>query len=229
MKPEGAELFVDTDSVGRSPLEAAIFLDPGPHQIEATFEGYERRGQKVEATAGQKSKLKLTLKRIGGATEALPPTPPAAETSDSPSTAAADSASGDEKTQSSAKPVVLITGAALTLASLGVGVGFATDAGSADDDVSDLRKQVVAELGKNGCSSSPSTSVCIELDDAVSHRDRSRSISTAGLVASGVFAAATAGVWFLWSEDGKPRRSAHHVAISPWIGSRKGLAVSGSF
>lgn len=73
VEPSGAELFVDGDAVGSSPLAGALFLAPGAHRVQAKKDGKSSSGE-VNVGAGQTAKLSL---RVGAAN---PPPPPAATT-----------------------------------------------------------------------------------------------------------------------------------------------------
>jgi PEGA domain len=56
----GAEVYVDGDLEGMSPLPASLYLPPGAHQIQAKKDGKTASGD-VTATAGQSSSLSLRL------------------------------------------------------------------------------------------------------------------------------------------------------------------------
>src|SRR5262245_54843763 len=56
-----AEVFVDGKSVGRSPLDEDVFVDPGAHTIEAKLDGYDGAKEAVQAAKGSAQTVTLTL------------------------------------------------------------------------------------------------------------------------------------------------------------------------
>jgi hypothetical protein len=56
----GAEVYVDGDLEGQTPLPGAIYLSPGSHDIQARKEG-KKTSAEVAATAGQSTSLSLKL------------------------------------------------------------------------------------------------------------------------------------------------------------------------
>jgi hypothetical protein len=68
----GAEIRVDSEPVGTSPLSSVIYVDIGPHQIEARLASGEPAGQRIDALAGQSYRVELAL---APDEPAQPPTP----------------------------------------------------------------------------------------------------------------------------------------------------------
>ena len=66
-----AEIFVDGESVGRTPLASPIYLETGAHKIEARS-GNLRAERSATAVAGEKMKLSLTLTESSGVPAAAP-------------------------------------------------------------------------------------------------------------------------------------------------------------
>jgi hypothetical protein len=101
---------------------------------------------------------------------------------------------------------VLVGETAVTLAALGVGVGFLIAKSDAADRV--RRAQSVVDDatraggGSTACLNPPPSAAieqaCAELDDAASRYDTARHISTFGLVGASVGAAATLLTFVLW-------------------------------
>ena len=60
---DGAEVFVDGRSVGRSPLAGPVFVDPGPRRFEAKLDGYEPAAATEEMRAGAKPMVELSLEK----------------------------------------------------------------------------------------------------------------------------------------------------------------------
>src|SRR5688572_6705258 len=65
--PAGADVFVDAARVGRAPLDAPVFLEAGPHRIEARQEGLETASTDVNAKRGESTEVTLALKAASGA------------------------------------------------------------------------------------------------------------------------------------------------------------------
>ena len=60
-EPTGAELSIDGNVVGTTPLDAPIPLEAGEHQIEARRKGYLGVAQRVVVEPGQSASLRLSL------------------------------------------------------------------------------------------------------------------------------------------------------------------------
>src|SRR5262249_54129625 len=69
---DGAEVIVDGKPVGRAPLAEEVYVDPGPHTVEAKLAGYDAAKQAVQVPAGPAQSMTLALV----ATAPSPPTPP---------------------------------------------------------------------------------------------------------------------------------------------------------
>jgi hypothetical protein len=67
----GAEIYVDGDLEGQAPLPGSVYLTPGTHELQARKNGKTVSGT-VNATAGQATRLRLSL-----AKPAKPAAPPA--------------------------------------------------------------------------------------------------------------------------------------------------------
>lgn len=62
--PDGAELRVDGASIGKLPLQKAVYLLPGPHTVEVAWPASGAaagRKQVVEVTAGKSARVQATL------------------------------------------------------------------------------------------------------------------------------------------------------------------------
>ena len=228
--PDGAAVNVDGAAVGHAPLSAPIFLDAGEHQIQVALDGFTTQTKTVTAKAGGNDKLEVALEK-----EAAAPAPAAATTAPPTASSAPPPASPPPADTHhhgiEPRTVAIIAGAGLTAVALGVGIGFAVDAGSADSNASDLRAQSVNNVGPNGCATNPSASVCVSLRDANDHASRSRTISTVGFIGAGVFGVATLGAVLLWPkrpgrcpERGRARHTCHYGGVR----ARCGLPVSRS-
>jgi hypothetical protein len=68
---DGAEVFVDDVSVGKSPLATALTVNPGKRRIYATKEGYAQSAKIVTVAGSESTKVSLDL-----AATSAPPVPP---------------------------------------------------------------------------------------------------------------------------------------------------------
>jgi hypothetical protein len=177
----GAELSVDGKRVGVAPLEAPLFLVPGAHTIVAE-QGSRRVASTVRAEPGGVQRLDLA---IGKPQPSDPGQAPAA--------------------RSRLEPALLITGGAIVLAGVGVGVGYAVAA----EGSSDRAKSLQRGLPSSSCSLSGShASRCRELRKELEDFDRNRNISTVAFAVAGAALVGTAAYWFLAQDDEPQRGSA---------------------
>jgi PEGA domain len=217
--PDGAQLFVDKKPAGAAPLGEPIYLEPGMHEVRAELHGYETEQRAFAVRAGETQSLTLALKPASASAPA--PTasaPPAATTAPpSPSTSAPPDTpppGSQEHHGLAPRTIALITGAGLTAVSLGVGVGFAVKASSANSDAQDALAGLETQFGASPClNPTPSAaSGCSRVASLRSDRNSANEISTVAFVTSGVFAAATVATFFLW-----PRRTASSTAALRFV------------
>jgi len=90
VEPSGAEVSVDGEAVGSSPLPSALFLAPGSHRIGARKEG-KTSSVEVSVAAGQSTRASLKLTAGASASNGPPPpskppeaTPPPPEETEPP-------------------------------------------------------------------------------------------------------------------------------------------------
>jgi hypothetical protein len=168
----GAEVRVDGRVAGRAPLLDPLFVEPGPHTIEALEEGFPAARATVEATAGGTRDLSLELKKP----EVPPPPPPPTEHRWRPG------------------PVPLVIGGALAVAGLGAGTGLAVAASGKRANAEGLRTSLGG--APTVCTNSTTPSCTALLSDLRS-RDALSNAAVGSIVAGGALAAATIGlaVW----------------------------------
>ncbi len=158
---DGAEVFVDGQPEGRSPLSGPIYLEPGQHSIEARREG-KTGSTNVTAKAGVAANASVALGSTGGGAAVPAPTPsdagePGEEGSEEPRPARGEPAEADEGTSVDAQadtggrepfiswashtPVAWV-GGGLTVIGLGAGLGFAIGASMAYSDANDVASAI---------------------------------------------------------------------------------------
>ncbi len=212
-----ADIRVDGESRGRSPLAEALFLDIGKHTVEASL-GADVATKTIDVVGGSAQDVSLELPAAstpaasGPAPSTAPPPAPASR----PET--------DRREGKSLVPVAI--GAGLFVAGLGTGFGFRIAAGSDYDRADELR----SKNGAGGCSNGTAPPEdCEAQHDANESGDTKTSISTASFVFAGVAAAATATYWF-WPKSQSSQGGTSNVRVQA-LGGREGafVGLSGNF
>jgi hypothetical protein len=205
-----ADLLVDGQSVGTSPLDSEVYLDPGHHVIEATL-GERKATEAVDASAGGVVAVEL---KLGPTVRQLPFPDPDPKPNEGP----------EKKNAPTTKFVVAGVGAALTVVAFAIGEGYAIGARSKQSDVDRLKAQVQTQLGGN-CFSSSSSPACGDLDRARTDRNSDNQVARAAFIASGVLAVGTVATFLLW-----PANTSSQARITPRFDRTGGaLTVQGAF
>lgn len=196
-----AIVLVDGQEVGRSPLARSIFVDVGPHKIEARLDADRVDTQNISAAAASAYPIDLTIpeRKPSAPSSGLGVAPPPSQSNQT----------------SSATPslVPVAIGGGVAVVALGLGIGFRVASSSSHDRLVDLR----SSLGSDGCNQGiADSSDCAELKDAADTTDFRRNFSTAAFVVGGAAAVGTAVYWF-W-----PRTAGHAVR-----GQARALRLSG--
>ncbi len=190
-KPD-AELYVDGELVGRSPLDENVYLEVGKHTIEARL-GTNTAAKVIDVVAGSRHDVRLEF--------ASAPTPaPATATAVRPKPLPAKVPERSEEPADRSLLPALIGG---TLAAAGIGmfVGFRVSASSDDDRIERLAR----EHGSSGCSAAATRPAsCEDQREALESYDRKRDWSTAGAAVAATAIAGTVGYYLFWPH---PRRS----------------------
>jgi hypothetical protein len=216
----GATVKVDGNTVGNSPLVTEILVEPGWAKVNADLDGYKPLVEMVGPGAAGESKT-VSLKLVPKAQQH----PEALHSA--PTTTIDSNAKGSVIR---AKPIVLITGAALTITGAVVGAVYLSKRSSTDSESRKLRE----ELSPKGCVSGQEDNVsqCEALHNSLVKYDRQTLVMTSMFIGSGVVAAATVLTYFLWPKGttnthttGKTR-----VELIPWASvGTTGLQLTGAF
>jgi hypothetical protein len=211
---DAAEISVDEEQLGKSPLEQPIFLDPGNHSLKARL---------ADRTADQQ------LKVVGGGSYSVdlkvPVTPTAIQSGlpEHPTTPQADRPANWWTTERSA---LLGVGGGLTLLAASFAIAYRIDAGNEQDNVDRLKTQARNELGGN-CPAGSDAETCRALEGAARDRNSSNKISNISFAISGVLLAATATAVFLWPGEKSAEATAN---VAPVAGPGfAGVSVKGAF
>ena len=221
---DGAEIRTDGELQGAAPLAVDVFLEPGPHLIEADL-GKTHTSKTLQVVAGETYTVELTLPTAppdtavspieSHATSSIEPPPTTRSTDDAPS-------------YSKGRTFVLIGGSALTAVLLGVGVVEKVRAGNKQDDADGFASDVRAQQG-HSCTSRSDSPACGQLTDSIESRNSANKVATAAFVGAGIAAVGTAAIVLLWpkqaqrSAGGQPQLS---FSLAPhW----NAVSLSGSF
>ncbi|WP_437756849.1 PEGA domain-containing protein [Sorangium sp. So ce1389] len=215
----GAEVVVDGTAVGKTPLEGAVFVDPGEHRVEARLPGYESASQTVSVAKGGTAEVTLAMALAKSEPQAAAPGPKAGEGASTPGAGAGAGAplaemppaappSAQQQPPHRSWVPVIALGAASAVG-LGVGIGMTVAGSNVLDDVHSQR-QAIRDAGGQ-CARPPAAFVdrCAELNSAGERVDTLGHVAGAAYVASGVLAAAAL-TYALWPRDeagiaGQPR------------------------
>lgn len=180
---EGADITVGGVVMGRTPLKAPIFLDPGSHELDIWRPGVPHDVKTVTLAAGERTRIEL------GRAPKEPKT-------------GSPAPGGDKRPEPAghAKPIVVGTGAALTLVGATVAVVYMAKASNAESDAQALQQKRDAVYGPAGCLSSggAGSQICTDLASKLDDRDAANRIESLAWIGTGVFAAATVATYFLW-------------------------------
>lgn len=250
----GADVFVDGELVGRSPLAEPVDVAPGSRKVEARFPGHPTQTVDVTAQVGQVSPATLTMGAPGG------PTPPPTAGPEGGGEDGAYSVSTEGRqpfVDWFVEDKVAWATAGAAVVGLGMGIGFALAARSASNNADNIAGQikVVAERDdeltnykgfdrtSNPCAAPiPVTSgtdyapACSQLQDNLDARDTDKTLSTVGFVLAGLGAAGTGVLYFVRSKPAETESVAMSkppeptTVIAPVIGPDiRGFAIGGTF
>ncbi len=202
---DGAEVFIDGRSVGRSPINDELYVDPGRCTVEARLAGHDLARETVDFRRATTRTVLLTLKLSGGpaplptastsGSVRLPPPPPPGK---------------------SLVPLGIVIG----VGAVGIGLGIAgfalSDAkGSEIDTLKGSLDALDTHKTHSVCQRPSPPSECGALDDAYRAQGSFRNLGVAGMVVTGVAVLGTA-VYLLYPsakpETAGPVRASFGIA-----------------
>ncbi len=217
-----AEIRVDEDVVGRSPLGSLEwYVEPGRHVVVARKEGYLDGSEQVFVTPGPARTVVVRVQRVAG--EIATP----AESADPP-TASAGLAHDSEPSNIEPRTIVLASGVVLTVAAITLGTVYVARVASDHSHIDDARVVVVA---MDTCAPSTPPPECADLARYAPRLPTDRNVRNAAFVSAGVLGAATAAAWFLWRPSprtGSSARPALEIAGTAGA-SQYGVSLFGRF
>jgi tetratricopeptide (TPR) repeat protein len=204
----GAEVAIDGQAIGTSPLAAEVMVEPGAHRVEAKLKGYKLASSAVRAMAGGTHAVKLDLVRE----EVVTP-----------------GGGGDRPAW--ATPVI-IGGALGSAVGAGLGIGFTLAAYGEQDDAAMLLRELqeITLIGTPVCPETVSrTPRCEEVQSRLVTSDRYVNIAIGSFVAGGVLAVGTVGV-AIWTSTRPAKPSTSYVRFAPVVSAtHTGLSAAGTW
>jgi hypothetical protein len=203
---DGAELFVNGRSVGKSPLPQPVYVDPGNCSVEARL-GTAKDTQSVMTEIGKEATVALALHSAQTAQVPVPVPKTEPVTNSPPVT---------RPPRNERSYVPLVVGGAVAVVGIGAGIGLRLTSNSDDDRA----KTMLAGVGIGGCSNpAVHQSECAALSDKLNSVDRARNWSTAGFVVGGAALVGAAIYWF-W-----PRGESSTLRVDGGVGQGVGTIM----
>jgi hypothetical protein len=194
---EGAEIRLDGRVVGKSPLPAVLFIEPGQHEIAAAI-GTNGIARPVSVDAGQEYSIDLPIV----AQSSIRTSSWANRAHRSSTIQPAGPSGSPPKAQNSERsPLPVIIGGAAIAAGLTTALVFRLDSDSQFNQANTMRQK----LSQTGCSGATAPlQDCAALMGATQSGDRSRNWSTAGFTLAGVALAGTLAYWYWPRSESTP-------------------------
>jgi PEGA domain len=195
-----AAVFVDGRSVGKEPLEAEVFVEPGKHTVEAKLDGYAGAKETVDTTRVSALAVSLTLSALQPAPTAATSVAPAPSVTASagavpvapPSTASSVASAPPimEVPHGRRKTGIIIAGGATAGAVLVAGVVFTVVANGKANAARDKNDQIIRTMGAGTCAQP--NGACGEAASLFHDRQGFSNAAAWSFIAAGAFGAATA-------------------------------------
>jgi hypothetical protein len=207
----GADVVVDAQVIGKSPLPADFYVNVGPHVVSAQLEASTSAESRVDALAGQSYPVELTIP----------------ESSPAPSpTPAAAAPNGEGSYPDTPKP------RNYTPAIVAAGVGGAVLAGSIASLIVSVNKQADADdrasklsgTGQNECAPGIDAERASECSKILDLSKEATTLRNVAFVGFGVTAVAGVATWLLWPHS-HPSSAGARVTPSVSV-SQKGAFAS---
>jgi tetratricopeptide (TPR) repeat protein len=205
VKVNGAEadVMVDGERVGKTPMSEPIFVEPGTKTIAARAAGMPLADKKLEVAPGSAHDVVLTLEP-----EKKPPS---------------NETKGPEEKKPPSPVPWIIGGSALAAVGIGMGIGFTVAANGKRDEAASILQGLG---GSAPCCGEPVSGPCKDVYDAVAKQDTYANTAIAGFVIGGVAAAGTVATFILWPKQGS--ENAKTARVIPWV-SPRGAGLVGTF
>lgn len=195
----GADVWIDNQRVGKTPLAAEMFVLPGKHTVRASLEGYEPVSQTIVVDQGGSREVALALQRL------------AVQRSD---------ASGPRKSTA-----LIVSGAVVSAAAVGAGVGLTLAANGKGNEATGMREGL--KHLEAGCPTLNSDQ-CAQTKEALATQSLFSNLALASFIVGGAAGVATFG-YALWPTAGKSSQKFGVQVVPIVATSQGGLEVTGRF
>ncbi len=192
IKPEGAEVLVGSQLVGKAPIAGGVFVDPGEVIVSVKREGFVTIDKRVMAGKGTEQAVEIELTPKDGAAAASAAPALAVDSGLSPGSAGA-APPADRGERKSLVPAFVATGVAV--AGGVTGLVLTLTASSKESDADALRDRLLDQGGCGEEGTAPASD-CADLTKDRESVDSSRNLAVGAFVVGGV-AAVVAG-YFYW-------------------------------
>lgn len=213
-----AAILLDGSRLGTSPLEGEVFVEAGPHTLEAKLAGYKDARREIVANVGSAYAVELVLVAVPSDAAAgselrrddsgpeLPDPPPLSDL------------------EGGRQAGVWIGGFTLSALAFAGGITLLVVSNSLRADADALR----AELAPSGCfySQGSKAAACADLKSTIDARNITGNLGVGAMVAGGAVAAGTL-TYLLWPRRSTPRAGARVTALPTGSTTSGGLVVTG--
>lgn len=224
-----ADVLVDGRSIGRSPVEHEVYLEPGNHTILASHATLGHGDMAIDGKAGEERTINLMLSKASETPGAAPVQGPAANPPASDAARFSMNAPPvlDRNDGIQPKTIVLVVGGAVTALAGGTALVFGLKARNDRDDAHSLSRDAVSRYGASACTNPQDPALCANIREKWDAHDSAAKVFNVMLPVTGVAALATGILYFVW-----PNRSgsAQHLSLVP-VAERntRGLLLQGGF
>ncbi len=227
VSPEGAELAIDGQAVGKAPLAQKLYLEPGKHELVAQYEGYRSLTHQLEISAGSSETVRLELVPNQQAPTNGPiPVKPGDDTAQ------------DQADSGPILPLVIV-GYVLAAGGIGAGIGLLVASGSKKNE----RLELIDQLGGSSACYNAGNPDCEEIENLNRSENTFKGVGI-GMLVGGIAAGIATTVYLVWPRDDDDAKSegeqpdsrpANETSGARWraipyaVPSAAGLFVQGTF
>lgn len=233
IKPEGADVLVGAQAVGKAPIASSVYVEPGEVIVSVKHDGFVSLEKRVMAGKGteQEVEIELVAKDSAASTPADGSVASSGLSANAPTLSAHPA---DRAQPKSLVPAFVATG--IAVAGGVAGLVFTLSANGKEDDADDLRDQLQTMGGCNGGGAAEVEADCADLKEQRESVDTSRNLAIGSFVLGGT-AAIVAG-YFYWDalahrSSAKARRARPLYGLLPSLDVGRAdsvkLGVSGTF
>lgn len=231
IKPEGADVLVGAQAVGKAPIASSVYVEPGEVIVSVKHDGFVSLDKRVMAGRGteQEVEIELVAKDNAASSPADRPVAGSGLTANAPTLSAHPS---DRAQPKSLVPAFVATG--IAVAGGVAGLVFTLSANGKEDEADDLRDRLQTMGGCNGGGAAEAD--CADLKEQRDGVDTSRNLAIGSFVVGG--AAAIVAGYFYWDalahrSSAKARRARPLYGLLPSLDLGRAdsvkLGVSGTF